>query len=184
MELLMSSHDNLDQKIKPWQRDIHTAFQSAKIGHVSYVPDGGHQGLISLCASDPEISTSVLTTEEEGVGLCAGLWLGGIKSALLMQSSGVGNCLNLFSLAENCRMPLVMLVTMRGEFAEFVPWQIPMGKRTPAALELMQFDVFRVDEAAATGEIVSGAIDHAFFSKRSVAVLLSQRMIGRKNWGH
>jgi sulfopyruvate decarboxylase TPP-binding subunit len=81
-------------------------------------------------------------------------------------------------------MPLVILVTMRGEFAEFVPWQIPMGKRTPAALELMQFDVFRVDEAAATGDIVSGAIDHAFFSKRSVAVLLSQSMIGRKNWGH
>ena len=180
----MPPHDNLDQKIKPWQRDIHTAFKSATIGHVSYVPDGGHQGLISLCVSDPEISTSVLTTEEEGVGLCAGLWLGGIKSVLLMQSSGVGNCLNLFSLAENCRLPLVILVTMRGEFAEFVPWQIPMGKRTPAALELMQFDVFRVDEAAATGDIVSGAIDQAFFSKRSVAVLLSQRMIGRKNWGH
>ncbi|SRR5579871_3927018 len=178
------SHENPEQKIKTWQRDIHAAFKAAKITHVSYVPDGGHQGLISLCTSDPEISTSVLTTEEEGVGLCAGLWLGGIKGVLLMQSSGVGNCLNLFSITENCRMPLVVLVTMRGEFAEFVPWQIPMGKRAPAALELMGFDVFRVEEADAAGDMVAGAIDHAFFSNRSVAVLLSQRMIGRKNWGH
>ncbi|MEY9178864.1 sulfopyruvate decarboxylase alpha subunit [Bradyrhizobium sp. USDA 326] len=177
------SHDNPEQKIKAWQRDIYAAFKAAKITNVPYVRDGGHQGLISLCTSDPEITTSVLTTEEEGVGLCAGLWLGGVKSVLLMQSSGVGNCLNQFSIAENCRMPLVILITMRGEFAEFVPWQIPMGKRTPAALELMGFDVFRVEEPGSTGDIVSGAIDHAFFSNRSVAVLLSQRMIGRKNWG-
>jgi sulfopyruvate decarboxylase alpha subunit len=177
-------HENPDQTIKPWQRHIHAVFKAATIGHVSYVPDGGHQGLISLCVSDPDISTSILTTEEEGVALSAGLWLGGVKSVLLMQSSGVGNCLNIFSMAENCRMPLVVLVTMRGEFAEFVPWQIPMGKRAPAALELMGFDVFRVEQADATGDIVSGAIDHAFFSNRSVAVLLSQRMIGRKSWGH
>ena len=98
-----------------------------------------------------------------------------------MQSSGIGNCLNLFSLTENCRMPLVILVTMRGEFAEFVPWQIPMGKRTPAALELMQFDVFRVEEAAVTGDIVSGAIDHAFFSKRSVAPRLKRAVEPRQS---
>jgi sulfopyruvate decarboxylase alpha subunit len=176
-------HENPDQKIKPWQHKIHAAFKAAKITHVSYVPDGGHQGLISLCTSDPEISTSVLTTENEGVGLCAGLWLGGVKSVLLMQSSGVGNCLNIFTIAENCRMPLVLLITMRGEFAEFVPWQVPMGKRASAALELMGFDVLRVEDADTTGDIVSGAIDHAFFSNRSVAVLLSQRMIGPKNWG-
>lgn len=179
----MAAHDNPDQKTRPWQRDAHATFKATGIGHVIYVPDGGHQGLISLCAADPDISTTVLTSEQEGVGLSAGLWLGGIKSVLLMQSSGVGNCLNLFSLPESCRLPLVLLVTMRGEFAEFVPTQIPMGKRTPAALELMGFDTFRLDDESATSDIVSGAIDHAFFSKRSVAVLISQRMIGRKNWG-
>ena len=111
------------------------------------------------------------------------MWLGGRRSALLMQSSGVGNCLNLFTLIENCRMPFVTLVTMRGEFAEFIPWQIPMGKRAGAALELMGFDVYRAEQADAVGDIVAGAIDHAFFSNRAVAVLLSQRLIGRKNWG-
>jgi len=99
-----------------------------------------------------------------------------------MQSSGVGNCLNIFTLAENCRLPLVLLVTMRGEFAEFVPWQIPMGKRVGPALELMGFDVFRAEDAATVGDICAGAIDQAFYSNRCTAVLLSQRLIGRKNW--
>lgn len=173
---------DLDQAVRPWQREIHAAFKERGIGHVSYVPDGGHQGLIQLCVQDPAMGTSALTTEEEGVGLSAGLWLGGVRSVLLMQSSGVGNCLNLFSLTENCRMPLVLLVTMRGEFAEFVPWQIPMGKRAGAALELMGFDVFRAESADTVGDTCAGALDQAFFSKRSVALLLSQRLIGRKNW--
>ncbi|WP_324415134.1 phosphonopyruvate decarboxylase [Bradyrhizobium sp.] len=171
-----------EQAIRPWQRDIYSVFKAANIQHVSYVPDGGHRGLIDLCTDDPQIGTTVLTTEEEGVGLAAGLFLGGQRSVLLMQSSGVGNCLNLFTLAENCRLPLVLLVTMRGEFAEFVPWQIPMGKRAGAALELMGFDVFRAEDPATVGDICSGAIDQAFYSSRSTAVLLSQRLIGRKNW--
>jgi sulfopyruvate decarboxylase alpha subunit len=172
-----------DQAVRPWQRDIHAAFAAASIAHVSYVPDGGHQGLIMLCRQDPMITTTVLTTEEEGVGLAAGLWLGGVRSALLMQSSGVGNCLNLFTLIENCRMPFLTLVTMRGEFAEFNPWQVTMGKRTGAALELMDFDVYRVEDAARVGAIVEGAIDQAFDAQRPVAVLLAQQLIGRKNWG-
>jgi sulfopyruvate decarboxylase alpha subunit len=171
-----------DQTIRPWQRDIYSVFKAANIRHVSYVPDGGHRGLINLCSDDSEIGATVLTTEEEGVGLAAGLFLGGQRSVLLMQSSGVGNCLNLFTLAENCRLPLVLLVTMRGEFAEFVPWQIPMGKRAGAALELMGFDVFRAEDPATVGDVCAGAIDQAFYASRCTAVLLSQRLIGRKNW--
>lgn len=79
-----------DQAVRPWQREIHSAFKAASIRHISYVPDGGHRGLINLCADDQDIGTTVLTTEEEGVGLSVGLMLGGIRSAILMQSSGVG----------------------------------------------------------------------------------------------
>lgn len=168
--------------IRPWQRDIHACFTAAGVTHVPFVPDAGHKGLIKLCEADPSITTTVLTTEEEGIALATGLWLGGRRSVMLMQSSGVGNCVNLFSLLENCRAPFVTLVTMRGEFAEFNPWQIPMGKRTGAVLELMGFDVYRADEIEAIGDTVRGAIDHAFFSRRAVAVLLAQRLIGRKDW--
>jgi sulfopyruvate decarboxylase alpha subunit len=179
----MQQADDIDQAIRPWHRDNHAAFSAAGVGHVSYVPDAGHGGLITLCRQDPTIATTVLTTEEEGVGLAAGLWLGGVRAALLMQSSGVGNCLNLFTLIENCRLPFVALITMRGEFAEFNPWQVPMGKRTGPALELMNFDVYRAEDPARVGEIVAGALDQAFNAQRAVAVLLAQQLIGRKQWG-
>ncbi len=178
----MSDDRDKEQGIQPWQRRVFEVLQTGDVVHVGYVPDGGHKGLIALCRGAPEIGTTVLTTEEEGVGLAAGLWLGGKRSVLLMQSSGVGNCINTFALIEACRFPLILIVTMRGEFAEYIPFQIPMGKRTPDILSVMGFDVYRADIADEIADIVSGAVDQAFYSNRAVAVLLSQRMIGRKNW--
>ena len=99
-----------------------------------------------------------------------------------MQSSGVGNCINLLSLAKSCRFPLTMLVTMRGEWGEFNPWQVPMGKKTQAALELMDVLVYRVDRAEEAGETVAAALDIAFNGDLATAVLLSQRLIGAKRW--
>jgi sulfopyruvate decarboxylase TPP-binding subunit len=77
---------------------------------------------------------------------------------------------------------MVILVTMRGEYAEFNPWQIPMGSTTQAVLELCGFKVERVDSAADAAETVQAAIDFAFNSNVGVAVLLSQKMLGRKKW--
>ena len=104
---------------------------------VGYVPDAGHTRLIERCCADPDIRDVVLTTEEEGVALAAGAWLGGQRAALLMQSSGVGNCVNMFSLARTCRFPLLMLITMRGEWEEFNPWQVPMGSIVEPVLKLV-----------------------------------------------
>ena len=171
-----------DQAIHSWQRDIFASLTAAKISHVGYVPDGGHKGLIQLCQQSSAMGTTVLTTEEEGIGLSAGLALGGVRSALLMQSSGVGNCINMFSLAESCRFPLVLFITMRGEWAEFVPWQIPMGKRTANILAELDFDIFRVEQAGDAAPFSQAALDHAFQADRRVAVILAQRLIGRKNW--
>jgi sulfopyruvate decarboxylase alpha subunit len=138
--------------------------------------------LIGLLHADREIQTTVLTTEEEGVALAAGAWLGGQRAVLLLQSSGVGNCINMLSLASTCRFPLLMLVAMRGEWAEFNPWQIAMGRATPAALELMGVTAVRVDSPQEVPEAVSGAAAMAYDGDRAMAVLLSQRLIGRKQW--
>jgi sulfopyruvate decarboxylase alpha subunit len=129
-----------------------------------------------------EIRAVGLTSEEEGIGLAAGAALGGQRAALLMQSSGVGNCINMLSLAKSCRFPLTMLVTMRGEWAEFNPWQVPMGTKTQAALELMDVLVYRVDRAEEAGETVAAALDIAFNGGLVTAVLLAQRLIGAKRW--
>src|SRR5438105_3656777 len=165
-----------------WPVQIYRTLKAFGVSQVSYVPDAGHSQLIELSHADSAIQTTVLTTEEEGVALSAGAWLGGDRAVLLMQSSGVGNCVNMFSLAASCRLPFLTLVTMRGEWAEFNPWQIPMGKATPQALEIMGVTVLRLERAEDAEEVVAAACALAFESDQQVAVLISQRMLGRKKW--
>ncbi len=165
-----------------WPDAIYTQFRRVGVRQVGYVPDAGHSRLIALCRDDPNIADVVLTTEEEGVGLVAGAALGGQRAALLMQSSGVGNCVNMFSLLRNCGFGCVVLVTMRGEFGEFNPWQVPMGAITEDVLRLAGFLTYRIDSADAVDEIVGAGCDMAFNGNLQVAVLLSQRLIGPKVW--
>lgn len=165
-----------------WQQAVFNALKEGGISQIAYVPDAGHAYAIRAAIADPDIKDTVLTTEEEGVALVAGAWLGGDRAALLMQSSGVGNCVNMFSLLRSCNFPFLTLVTMRGEYAEFNPWQGPMGKQTQAALELMGITVLRVSRPEEVGEIVSAGLDAAFLAGEQVAVLLSQNLIGRKKW--
>ena len=165
-----------------WQDAIFAALKAAGVRQVAYVPDAGHSHLIRRAIADPGIDDVVLTTEEEGVALACGAWLGGERAVLLMQSSGVGNCMNMFSLLESAGFPFFALVTMRGEYAEFNPWQGPMGKRTQAALELMGVHVMRASRAEEAAEIVSAGLDAAFEGGERIAVLLSQSLVGRKQW--
>ena len=165
-----------------WPEDIYRIFSAAGVRQVGYVPDAGHARLIKLCAADRNMKTVVLTTEEEGVAMLAGAWLGGERGALLMQSSGAGNCINMLGMIQECRIPLLALITMRGDWGEFNPWQIPMGQSTARALENAGVIVHRVDDAARVDETVFAASRLAFDSYRAVAVLIGQRVIGFKDW--
>jgi sulfopyruvate decarboxylase alpha subunit len=165
-----------------WPDAIFRHFRRLGIRQVGYVPDAGHSRLIALCHADPDIADVVLTTEEEGVGLVAGAALGGQRAALLMQSSGVGNCVNMFSLLRNCGFACVLFVTMRGEFGELNQWQVPMGSITADVLRLSGFLTYRVDNAEDVDEIVGAGCDMAFDGNLQIAFLLSQRLIGRKQW--
>jgi sulfopyruvate decarboxylase alpha subunit len=165
-----------------WPDQLFGALKHADVRQVAYVPDAGHARLIALCQADPAIRDVVLTTEEEGVALAAGAWLGGQRLVLLMQSSGVGNCINMLSLIRTCRFPLVTLITMRGEWAEFNPWQVPMGSIVEPTLRLCDVLVYRVERAEEAADTVAAAMDLAFGGELAVAVLLSQKLIGRKVW--
>ena len=163
-----------------WQADVFAALKSANITQLGYVPDAGHAHLIKAAHADPAMHAVVLTTEEEGIALAAGAWLGGQRACLLMQSSGVGNCINMLSLPVNCRMPFLTLVTMRGEWGEFNPWQVPMGTATPTVLTATGVHVRRADRPDEAAETVAAAAALAFGSMVPVAVLFSQRLIGIK----
>jgi len=165
-----------------WPDQLFETIKRGGVRQVGYVPDAGHARLIDRCRADPDIHDVVLTTEEEGIALAAGAWLGGQRAALLMQSSGLGNCINMLSLARTCRFPLLMLITMRGEWEEFNPWQVPMGSIVDPVLKLCEAEVYRVREPEEVAGIAERAVQQAFGDERIVAVVLSQQLIGRKVW--
>jgi len=167
---------------RAWPSEIFDVFKKVNIEQIAYVPDAGHTQLIKACEVDNSISVVSLTSEEEGVAMLAGAWLGGQRGALLMQSSGVGNCINALSIIQECRFPLLMIITMRGEWGEFNPWQLPMGQATPQTLEQAGVIVQRADKAEDVRDVVYAAAAMTFSSNRPIAVLLGQRLIGFKDW--
>jgi sulfopyruvate decarboxylase alpha subunit len=171
-----------EKKSAAWPQDIYQVFKQTGIKQVAYVPDAGHTQLIESCHADRGIKAVSLTSEEEGVAMLAGTWLGGERGALLMQSSGAGNCINMLGIIQECRFPLLMLVTMRGEWGEFNPWQLPMGQSTADILGRAGSVVHHVDDAARVGETVFAGAQMAFSTSRAVAVLIGQRVVGFKDW--
>ena len=165
-----------------WEDQLYQLLIKHEVSLLPYVPDAGHAVLISKADKGDEIATVVLSTEEEGVALNCGAWLGGKKSVLLMQSSGVGNCINMMSLIANCSFPFVTLVTMRGEFGEFNSWQVPMGQATKDCLEAIGLTTYCVEDPDSLLKTVDAALFSAFASQQRNAVLMSQKLLGRKEW--
>ena len=166
-----------------WRDQIFEVLQTHGVRQAYHLPDAGHSRLIEACQQSTSIRTVPLTTEEEGVALAAGAWLGGQRSVLLMQSSGVGNTLNLMGLTKTLRFPFLTLITMRGDWGEFNSWQYPMGQATPKVLEAMGVLLYSVEQAAEVQPTVDAAARAAFNGGQAVAVLLRQKLIGIKNFG-
>ena len=174
-------HARADDTTAPnWPDDIFATLQRFDVRQVPYVPDAGHSKLIQRVLASSTMRGIALTTEEEGVALLAGAWTGGQRGVLLMQSSGVGNCINMLSLIPILRFPFLTLVTMRGEWGEFNPWQVPMGSTTRGVFELSDVKVLRASNPAEVPAVLEAAAAQAYNALTPTAVLLSQRLIGAK----
>jgi sulfopyruvate decarboxylase alpha subunit len=163
-----------------WQDELYDLLRHKGITQFAYVPDAGHSILIERALADNEVRAIPLTTEEEGVALIAGADLGGARAVLLMQSSGVGNCINMLSLIKAGRFPFLTFVSMRGDFGEGNPWQFAMGQATAPALAAIGVICLRIEHPDDVVPTASAALTMAFKSGQAVAVLLSQRLIGAK----
>jgi sulfopyruvate decarboxylase alpha subunit len=163
-----------------WQHELYDLLRQNGIKQFAYVPDAGHSILIGRSLADPDVHSVALTTEEEGVALLAGADLGGARGVLLMQSSGVGNCINMLSLIKGARFPFLTLVSMRGDFGEGNPWQFPMGQATQRVLEAMGVICLRIERPEDVTATMNAALTMVFKSGQAVAVLLSQQLIGAK----
>ncbi|MGE0218201.1 thiamine pyrophosphate-binding protein [Mycolicibacterium sp.] len=165
-----------------WPDALYDVLRNHGYRYFTYVPDSGHQHLIERAHEDPDAVAIPLSNEGEGVGIAAGCHLGGGKAVLLTQSGGIGNCVNYFSLTQHCALPLLCIVTMRGDWGEQNPWQYPMGRAVEPVLAAMRIDTMRVadpGEVVATASAAAGAVDRA---GRAVAILLTQRLLGVKKF--
>lgn len=163
-----------------WPDELYDVLKDFDVTQVAYVPDAGHRVLIERASADPRMHAIALTTEEEGVALLAGADLGGARGALLMQSSGVGNCINFLSLNKGGRFPLVTFISMRGDFGEGNPWQMAMGQAVRPVLESMGVICHAVEHAKDVVPTARAALTMAYTGGEAVAVLLTQRLIGAK----
>ena len=165
-----------------WQDELYDLLRRHNITQFCYVPDAGHAVLIDRSLADPDVHSIALTTEEEGVALVAGADLGGARAVLLMQSSGVGNCINMLSMLAVCQIPLTMPITMRGDWSEFNPWQVPMGQAARSVLEAMGVLVSAAQQEAEVVPFTEGALRIAYNTFRPAAVLIGQRVLGAKTF--
>jgi sulfopyruvate decarboxylase alpha subunit len=165
-----------------WQDDLYDLLRRNNITQFAYVPDAGHRILIDRSLADPEVHSVALTSEEEGVAMLAGADLGGARGVLLMQSSGTGNCVNMLSLIKGGRFPFLTLVSMRGDFGEGNPWQFPMGQAVRPVLEAMGVICLPIERPEEVIPTVSAALTMAFQSGQAVAVLLTQKLLGAKQF--
>lgn len=172
----------VDHTDKSWNERVYDVLKRHDVTQVSYVPDAGHTETINRFLDDEGVTSTVLTTEEEGIALSTGAWLGGERSVVLMQSSGVGNCINMLSLPVITRSPFLTLVTMRGEWHEFNPWQMPMGHAVQASLEAVGVHVMRADSPDDVPRIVDSAATMAYQADQQIAVLISQQVMEVKAW--
>ena len=165
-----------------WPDRLYDSLRAAGVTIFAYVPDAGHKVLIERSLADPDAVAVPLTTEEEGVALLAGADLGGGLGVLLMQSSGVGNCINFLSLIAGGRFPFLAIVSMRGEFGEANPWQVPMGRAVRTTLEAMSVEVLAAERPEEVQTVADAALTMVRDSGQAVALLLSQRLIGAKKF--
>ena len=152
---------------------IYDGLKDAGIDFIVSVPCVNLSRLLNMIDDDPEINHIPVTREEEGIGICAGAYLGGKRTAILMQNSGLGNSINaLKSLMELYEFPLVMVMSHRGTEGESIVGQVPMGESTPRILEAMDFKFFKPETPEAAYDAIRFSWELSEDEGKPVSVLL------------
>lgn len=159
-------------------RLIYDALKECGVGLVSELPETWLVHLIRMAEDDPEMILVRLAKEEEGVGISAGAHLAGTKSAMLMQNHGFLASVNgIVSCAQLYRIPLLMLISHRGEFGERDPWQTEGGAVTESVLTALRIPIMRLDAPATVAHRIRQAQTLAHSSNKPVALLLTRDLM-------
>ena len=159
-------------------RIIYDALRACDITLFSALPETWLVHLIRMAEDDPAVTLVRLAKEEEGVGVSAGAYLAGTKSAMLMQNHGFLASINgIVSLAHLYRVPLLMLISYRGEFGELDPWQTQGGGVTEPLLNALGIPHTRLDDPAHVATRVRKAHALAYAAHKPVALLLCRDLM-------
>ncbi len=151
---------------------IYNGLKKAGINFIVSVPCANLKKLLNLIDEDEDIRHVPVTREEEGFGICAGAYMGGMKPAILMQNSGLGNSVNvLASLNKLYNFPILMIISHRGTFGEGVYGQIPMSKATTKVLDSLDLTYQKIEDPNQSQEIVEKAWNLAKISEEPIALL-------------
>ena len=165
-----------------WPRKIVSVLKANNICSISFVPDSVIGRILKAAEEDPYFHFTTLAREEEGIGIITGEYLGDRYGVLMMQSAGVGNCVNaLASLAIPYQIPFIMLISQRGELGEFNACHVVMGKALRSILEALGIQHYTIDREDELETILNGAIKTAYTSDQPVAVILSTALVGWKD---
>ena len=157
---------------------IYDALKACDVRLISALPETWLVHLIRMAEDDPSTTLVRLAKEEEGVGISAGAHFAGVKSAMLMQNHGFLQSVNgLVSLAQLYRIPLLMLISYRGEFGERDPWQTEGGGTTEALLQALRIPYQRLDDPSHVARRIQKAQTLAESSLRPVALLLCRDLM-------
>lgn len=152
---------------------IYQALKNAGINFVVSLPCVNLGEIMEKVDCDRNIIHVPVTREEEGFGICAGAHLGGKKTAILMQNSGLGNSVNvLASLFKLYKMPIIMIISHRGTEGEFMNAQVPMGEVTTGVLDALEIAYFNPKTPEEALKIIPEAWILAELGSSSVAILL------------
>jgi sulfopyruvate decarboxylase alpha subunit len=165
----------------PWAHTVLDCFRAEQVRHLVFLPDTVMGRLLALAETDPFFHLTGVHREEEAVGILAGLYMGGQRGAMLVQSSGLGNTLNaLGSLAMAYRLPFPLLVSLRGELGEFNPAQLHMGRAVPGCLDALGIQHVTLRTTTDLETILSGAIKTCYTAEEPFGILLSAQLTGWK----
>jgi len=151
---------------------------AAKIGFVTTVPCKQLAGVIDEIDRHPDIFHIPSNKEDEGMGLCAGAWMGGKRPAIIMQNTAIGVTINtLATLIQYYRMPLPMIISYRGELREPVACQVEMAVHTKALLDQLHIQTYHFHKPGDVEEI-GAIIKHTFMSRKPTAILTDSNFWG------
>jgi len=143
-----------------------------------YVPDNPLSHVLRVLREKyPDVVTTIATREEEAFGIAAGLYLGGQRPTVMLQSSGLGNSLNaLTSLFVPYEIPALILISMRGDVNEWNAAQVPMGRAVASICAAIEIPYASAESDQSVADTVALVGKTAFGTRRAGACLLSRRM--------